>query len=592
MRNFRHLMVFIARVSTILAPALAMAIATSAALAQPAFNVDPIEARIDVVAGATLVAPVRVIGTLPTTGVLAARLDDGRKVDALLRSVSVALDPAEHAAWLPPAARWAVDLKPKSSESVGATWVLVMQLPADAAGQSVWVGTTKLPLNWIPAPSALVRSTERFGWPAPLTATTLSPELRELLIPEAASPVRRWRYRLLTTGLDPRREAEVRLTGGESDFADPVLEALARQAEARWSVAIAWLWRDQEDLARRLARRLTLVVDFGDGHMAPAWPLDQADLDSLVSDLVDPDLSTSGRIARAETWLKAQEPALAWLTDDAGLSAADPGDDAQTINVSTARVVNLTDRAFTVSFGASGTKPDLQPIEPAVATRLACSMPTAAPDDARHDASVPLVLASGSWTVSLNALATRIPVRPPGRVFGGMLTDLSLRTWLSPSTAAGVSALPDTRAMISRGTPNAAWDDPSWFLMVECRRASRGDEDAAKDRVEVWIGPHAHPRAVLQLTGSGEASLIQGENPDAVRPIAERVKFVLEEARWVAIVPLDRSCIEPESVARIGLVRVDSRGVRGSWPRAMLPWQVEPSRVSFSLRDWGGLARE
>ncbi len=95
---------------------------------------------------------------------------------------------------------------------------------------------------------------------------------------------------------------------------------------------------------------------------------------------------------------------------------------------------------------------------------------------------------------------------------------------------------------------------------------------------------------MIQLAAIGEATLIQAERPDEVRSIAERVRFVKEEARWAAFVPIDAACIEPESLVRIGLVRVDARGVRGSWPRAMLPWQVEPSRVLFSLREWGGLS--
>lgn len=552
--------------------------------------VDAIEPRIDVVAGSMLVAPVRVVGDASDVKSLPARLDDGRKVEALLRCISVTLDPSAPATWLPPAATWSVDTKRAGGpDGVGATWVLVMQLPADAAGQSVWVGNSKLPLNWLPAPTALVRAGDRFGWPAPIEAARLTPELRALLTPEGESPVRRWRHRLVTTGLDPRREAEARLTLGLSEFSDPILEALARQSEARWSVAIAWLWRDRPELAQRLAKRIACIVDFGAGHFAPAWAIDQAELDALVADLVDPDLSTDGRIARAETWLKAQEPIVAWLADDAGLSAPDAIDDSLTNTVSSARLANLTDRGLTVSFGATGAKAELSPIEALRATTLEVSIPgTSSVRDDWDESGASMVLTSGSWGVSLSPLAERVTVRPPGRTFGGLQADLTLRSWRSPSSAAGFSALPETRAMLARGSPVAGGED-GWFLMVECRRVSRAD-DPAKDRLEVWIGPREHPRLVIQLAAIGEATLIQAERPDDVRAIVERVKFVKEEARWAALVPIDAACIEPESLVRIGLVRVDARGVRGSWPRAMLPWQVEPSRVLFSLRDWGGLS--
>lgn len=552
--------------------------------------VDAIEPRIDVVAGSVLVAPVRVVGDTSNVKSLQARLDDGRKVEALLRCVSVTLDPSAPATWLPPAAKWSVDTNPAGGpDGVGATWVLVMQLPADAAGQSVWIGNSKLPLNWLPAPSALVRAGGRFGWPAPLDAARLTPELRALLTPEAESPVRRWRHRLVTTGLDPRREAELRLTLGVSEFSDPILEALARQGEAKWSVAIAWLWRDRPELAQRLAKRIACIVDFGAGHVAPAWTIDQAELDSLVADLVDPDLSTDGRIARAETWLKSQEPIVAWLADDAGLSAPDAIDDSLTNTVSSAHVANLTDRGLTVSFGATGAKAELSPIEALRVTTLAAAIPgTSAVGDEEGRPGTSLVLSSGSWGVSLSPLAERVAVRPPGRTFGGLQADLTLRSWRSPSSAANTSALPDTRAMLVRGSPVLGVED-AWCLMVECRRVSRAD-DPAKDRVEVWIGPREHPRLVIQLAAIGEATLIQAEHPDDVRSLVDRVKFVKEEMRWVAFVPIDAACIEPESLVRIGLVRVDARGMRGSWPRAMLPWQVEPSRVLFSLRDWGGLS--
>lgn len=554
--------------------------------------VDPIEPRIDVIAGSMLVAPVRVVGDTSLAKTLQARLDDGRKVDVLLRCVSVKLEPGAAATWLPPAATWTVDTRPVSGtdgrDGVGATWVLVMQLPADAAGQSVWVGNSKLPLNWLPAPVALVRSGDRFGWPAPMESAKLTHEFRALLAPEAESPVRRWRHRLVTTGLDPRREAELRLTLGVSEFSDPILEALARQSEARWSVAIAWLWRDRPELAQRLAKRVACVVDFGDGHLAPAWPIDQAELDSLVADLVDPDLSTDGRIARAETWLRSQEPMVAWVADDGGLSAPDPEDDSLTDTISSVKVANLADRGMTVSFGAGGTKQELSPIGPMRVATLTAAMPgTSVLRGEQVDASSSFVLSSGPWSVSLSPLAERVPVRPPGRTIGGLQPDLTLRSWRSPSSVEGSTTLPSTRAMIARGAPVLGGEN-AWYLMVECRRVTRAD-DPGKDLVEVWMGPHEHPRLVIRLAAIGEATLIQAEKPDDVRSIVDRVKFVREETRWAAFVPIDAACIEPESLLRIGLVRVDARGVRGSWPRAMLPWQVEPSRVLFSLKEWGGL---
>jgi hypothetical protein len=567
--------------------AICAALASAQSTPAASLVVDPIEPRIDVVAGATLVAPVRVVGDPTKFESLSSRLDDGRKVSALLRCISVSLDPGAPATWLPPPGVWKVDKK-APGEGFGATWVLVMQLPPDAAGQSVWVGNSKLPLNWLPSPAALVRAGKSFDWPAPLDASKLTPELRDLLTPEAESPVRRWRYRLVTTGLDPRREAELRLTLGVSEFSDPVLEALARQGESRWSVAIAWLWRDRPDLAQRVAQRVARIVDFGDGHQAPAWPIDQAELDSLAADLVDPELSTQGRIARAETWLRAQEPLVAWLTDDAGLSAPDPGDESLTLSVTTASIANLSDRAATVAYGEGGAKPELSPVGPGQVATLSAAMRTASAETPRtSDSSAAFVLSSGPWSVSLSPLWSRVPVGPPGRTMAGFRPDFTLRSWRSPSSTVDGPAPAETRAMLTRGSTTLN-GEMTWNVLIECRRGSRAD-DPTRDRVELWVGPHGHPRLVIQLTAMGEATLIQGEHPEEVRSIVDGVRILKEDSRWVAIVPLDAASIEPESIVRLGLVRIDARGVRASWPRAMLPWQLEPSRVSFSLKAWGGL---
>ena len=49
--------------------------------------------------------------------------------------------------------------------------------------------------------------------------------------------------------------------------------------------------------------------------------------------------------------------------------------------------------------------------------------------------------------------------------------------------------------------------------------------------------------------------------------------------------------IEPSGVLRLGVERLDERGVRSAWPRALLPWESEPGRAAIDTRGWERIGR-
>jgi len=59
-------------------------------------------------------------------------------------------------------------------------------------------------------------------------------------------------------------------------------------------------------------------------------------------------------------------------------------------------------------------------------------------------------------------------------------------------------------------------------------------------------------------------------------------------AAWSAWVPIPAS-VQAGRLVRVGMQRVDARGVRSAWPRPMMPWQIEPGRVALDLGQWLGL---
>jgi len=589
-------------------------------------RIAPIEDRIDAVVGRTLVIPVQLQGAVNPVKPIAARLDDGRPVVASLYWISMSPEPGDMeepasvdagSGWLPHSGRWAATPAAAGSRpSASGSWVVAVDIPPNSIGQGLWLGGRRTILNWLPDPAYVQGRGEQVPWRPPLGEDQPAPYLIRLAEPELHSPVRRWRYKLLMNGLAPE--------GGETltrprpqpvapplpAFEDPILEALARQNESRWQVALAMLWLADADLAERVKRRLVAAVDFGRGVVTPAWPTDQLAIDTLLRDLLNPRLGPAQHVERAAAWLDSLPPAAAWVVDDAGLRDAMTGR-----SMATAGVANLTERD-TLSWAVAGEgapTPDLVPLPPLESRQLVVAQAVPAegasprPDKGiAASSSLPVSIHAGRWSVSRSVAMDPIPVTPPGLRIEPLLGDWTMAAWLAGMPAsqmlpqarwvtAGLvyqqAAATTTATTADGAAPTAA---PTWWIYVECREPdppADPDQQAAPandEVVRVWLGAFGSPAAVLRITRSGmvvdERAADQGLGGSLSGASVSR-----QNGRWVAQVPIPAMAIEPGGTLRIGVERTDSRGRRSAWPRPMLPWQTEPGRAAINTAVWGSV---
>jgi hypothetical protein len=270
-----------------------------------------------------------------------AVLDDGIKAPASVYRISVAPPAAGVDGWLTAPAAWASIAATDKPRGIG-PWVIVVQTPAESEAKSITVGGRQYALNWLPdvpmlpvpneeAPEPLLNP-----WPPMADDRTRDdPALLDRVRSEAHSPITRWRFRLFYDGLAPAVS-----NVDAPAFADPVLEAIARQNEDRWRVALAWLWSADPELAWRVKKRLAAVVDFGGGVYAPAWPTDHIGMDQLLTNLLDSRVTPERRSELARAWLIDQPAGIAWVMDDAGVL-----DDATRRPIAGVGFANLTDIA-------------------------------------------------------------------------------------------------------------------------------------------------------------------------------------------------------------------------------------------------------
>jgi len=544
-----------------------------------------LDSRIDAVPGRTLVVPVRagsdVRGRVPVV------LDDGRELEGKLWRVVVEVAPGG-SSWLPPAGVWraeALDRGQGAGErdlgADGGGGAAGSAAPAGAALASTMV-TVDLPLNvsarWATIGGARVRLNVLGSLRAPGTVAGPeeaalvergpgidSPVLQRLIAPERDSPMRRWRYRLLTGGA----------AGAPRVFDDPVIEAIALQEEGRWSWALRALLRTDRDLARRLTARLVATTDFGAGVAAPTWPVSQGDLAALQSDLLDPSMDGARRAERGAAFLLAQPVGAAWIADDAGTPDA-----ASTRPMVDVGVANLSDRP--VLAAAAGPGVQVSAAEPRdLAPWTAERFFVVAPEDAATGSTVSAMV--GGWRRSMPALMARLPGAPPGVSMGPLLADHTLESWMSGAVTGPMDPGRGCVAMLLK-------KDRSWTLFVECARPLGEVGATQEDTVRVWIGPTARPRLVMRVGESGYAHVEQELGPRGDRGAAgaEAGATVASRAgKWVCEVTIPAWCIEADGTLRIGLERVDGRGARSAFPRAMLAWQEEPGRVMVDTGAWG-----
>lgn len=570
--------------------------------------IEPVESRVDAVTGMTLILPVRLSGPVAGGNAqeqdLGLTLDDGTKVTSVLRWITVRTDAADDdqgglrpVRWLPPAGRWRTSDRPPSDPALAMT-VLAVDLPEDSAGKDLIIGTRRVKLNWLPSPSLLGADPEvTFAPPIPATLRDAH-SLVDLMRPERLSPVRRWRARLMSTGLDPAVLPPL-VAGEPRRFTDAVLESMAAQYEARWTIALGMLSKLDPALSAQTAERLCMVTRFPDGTVAPVWPTDQSDLDELLADLLSPSLGPLGRAAAARTWLQSQPPAIAWLIDPAAEL------DGQTqLPVAWIGLANLTAKpvlAWTTWLDAAereiGPRPELAPIGPMSWSQMPLSVVSEAVVRSRSTEggdvrSATLAVHGGTFERRLTVDLARISARPPSVVIGPLVPDLTLDGFVAGTASPGIEPAWSTGAVLYRGKPDPSQGVTStsasdWVLYIECARPPRDASDAPEgvvdEHIRIHAGPRSRPRMLLRIdeTGSAEREDDRGSSGEAVQ-----VRVTREPNRWIALVSLPPDAVEEHGILRLGIERTDSRGVHSAWPRATLPWQDAPARSVVDLRAW------
>lgn len=537
----------------------------------------PLESRIDALPGRMLLIPVRA-GSDASERVR-IELENGRVLDGRLWRIVVSSD-SSASSWLAPAGAWRAEPFGARAESPGgagdaspgtalASPMVSVDLPVGASGRWISVGGARVRLNVLgslEAPGTVSgREAVALGEGA-AREPGVSGALATLLEPERNSPLRRWRYRLLTRGSPESGEP----------FADPVIETLARQEEGRWSWALRALARADRALAQRVARRLVATADFGAGTVAPAWPPAAADAGSLLTDLLDPTLDGARKVARAEAFLLAQPATVAWVIDDAGTPEATsrrPMVEIAAANLSEKSVLG----AAVIGSRLSGAEP--REIGPLSVLRMFVPVP----EEGTAESAVSVAV--GSYRFTLPVLLTSLAGAPPGVSLGPLTPDYTLDTWQGGAPRATDPAWATGAVLLKK--------DRSWRLFVECARPASAHGAAQEDTVRVWVGPTARPRLVMRVGESGYAHAEQALSvPGATDPAANAgdpasgVTAASRPTKWVCEVPIPDWCIEQDGVLRVGLERTDARGVRSAYPRPMLPWQGEPGRVMVQTGAW------
>ncbi len=517
---------------------------------------------------------------------------------------------------------------------------------AGAPARTLRLGDGEFPLIWLDSVLGAAVGPRVASTPVP-EAVRRAPTFAAALRSQARSPATRWRSRLaLGTLFVPGSGAEP----APDAFADPVLEALAVQIESRWRAALTLLAQADADRAARVCQRLRAFLVFGggageEGVVVPAWPGDDAGAAALLAQLLAPgrgDRATD-RIDRARVWLAAQPEAIAWVVDDAGSADAVTGGVVSTLGIANLGQGPVAARA--TPDDDAGAQTDLVSVESAGAHHLTLVTPPPPADGAHpspqvaariaRDGSIAQVRA-GLWSARRRVFSRPLPAVPPGVRLGPLQPDWSAQRWLgqgsdvAPPTG-GVSPRADDRASAraADGVQDPAWvagalfyraDSPpsahpasapfgaakpldasaTWVLYVECRFpapaiGSEIRQDSVPgpapeaDWVRVWFGPFGAPNAVIRVLSNGAtidetAWATHGGSPSAPAPSTPCTRGPDRWAFWLAVPP---AAVGADGVVRLGIERVDLRGVRAAWPRPMLPWQREPGRIAIDSRTWG-----
>ena len=519
-------------------------------------------------------------------------------------------DAARMARWLGVSWEWTVREwaepattdQPEGSPQAG---LFLIEPPLGTASTSIWLGERQVPVQWLPTSSNLAASNPTIKLSPTLPANAFgSPVARVMLREESTNPLTRWRARLALDALAPAPRS------ADAPAAAAPLELLASQQDQRWHAALFRLATHDAELAARLSARLGRFVMVDDRLPVPAWEADLGLLEQLLDDLLNPRLSPERRAEFAQAFLASQPSGVAWVTDDAGLLVKREADTERPRQPwASVAVANLTDRAATCSVMSlmDDTTPEPRAILPGQVVLwtaplqaslesgdlapIATPTPTLALTAGSRLAE--LDVAIGGWSTRVAVLDGLLRATPPGLATGPFQPDLSMTEWLAEASADRQDPAWATAALLQRvRTPReGVLPDRAWEIFVEARVPTNLEAsglDPATDALFLYAGPPGAPTAAWRIARDGTitnllpaAAAIEDELGATQRAVTSTLPD-----RWTFRIPLPINTIEPDGLMRLGLFRIDPRGIRSSWPRALTPWQAEPSRAAIDTKSW------
>lgn len=501
------------------------------------------------------------------------RLPDVRINGVTVQDVSCSLlfpsGNATSSAWDPETRQWSAaplgtsDKKgrtdgPAKDAAEPGIWCVVFDIPAGLERPIVTLNTKSVPLIWLDPPPPVTGS----GRPVrPVASAESWRNLGERLRPIARDPQQRWRVRLL---IDRVTAQELWPQVAPEAFADRALEAWAARQEECWRSAIEDVRRVDPVLSSDLLHALSAVVALPGGTLVPAWPMDEIGTQRLLRSLLDPAETRSRKAEYVRAWLASIPDAVAWVIDDADADGPTLG------------VAELSGRRTNISLRFSAAPDAVRRTllaHESISVRL--PRPVLADDEPTSDLGTAEVSAEG-WNRRLSLLTKPAPIKPPGLLTGPFLRPCTHASWLSGTPAPAIGPLATT-ALLQPGAVAGEWQ-----LFVQCAPTPSG---AAQDRVNAWFGPFGDPDVVISIDRFAASTLnLRGKPAQAID-----VPISTADAGWSALVHLPAEAVDKDGLVRLGLDRLVSED-RSSWPRPMLPGQVEPGRVAVDLTTWGSLS--
>lgn len=331
-----------------------------------------------------------------------------------------------------------------------------------------------------------------------------------------------------------------------------------------WAGAIGRLCRADAAIGLQVARRLVQVgylptTDSG-GSWGVLWcEADPHMLDTLMTS------PPSGLATAGTSFLAGQPSALAWVRDDAGLRDPIAGTPLARIGV-----VSLSDQRAIGSLSFAGQAPgEPTPFRPFIGQLL-----SAAPAQPKAAAGTLATIKVGATSLSFPVGTSPTPAAPPGVLLGPFCRDWTLASFRRqvPVPIGGVAG----SLVLTGGTGAAAAAPPLWVVYIECRTDAGADITA--ERLRVWAGPSGSPVFAVEVSPEGAVATRVGAAPPAS---VSRIP-----GGWCATVTLPAAAIEGSGTLRLSIEHVAANGMRSTWPRAMLPWQAEPGRLSIDTAAW------